>query len=143
MKRWLIAALAVGALVAVTGGTAATSKPYIGKWKAQVTAEQNLDYGVVDPRASGRYTLILTKTGTYRLYNPLDRWSNGTFTVSGRRIIFAEVSGWMGGCKATTKRGLYRWSIEAGELKFQTVVLGGDPCGGRWGSLTIPTWTRA
>jgi hypothetical protein len=55
MKRWLLAGLATAALVGVTGGTAATSKPYIGKWKAQVTADQLLDEGVVDPRAPGTW----------------------------------------------------------------------------------------
>lgn len=143
MKRLLIAGLATAALVGVTGGTAATSKPYIGKWKAQVTADQLLDYGVVDPRAAGRYVLILNKTGKYQLYNPLDRWSHGDYTATPRRMVFVEVSGWMGGCKAKNKKGVYRWSIKEGKLKLQTVVLGGDPCGGRWGTLTMPIWKKA
>ena len=83
MKRWLTtaAALAVTASIAATLGAAAT-KPYVGVWKARVTADQLLDNGIAQPQFKGVWKLTLAKDGTYRTYNPWDKWSSGVYSAN-------------------------------------------------------------
>ena len=58
MKRWLTsaAALVIIASMAATLGAAAT-KPYVGTWKARVTADQLLDNGIAQPQFKGVWKL--------------------------------------------------------------------------------------
>ena len=138
MNRWLLAGLVAAAVVGVTGGAAAAPTPY-GSWKAKLSLDDMYDKGY-DPRLAGTFKLVLAKNGTYRTYNDFDKWSNGTFTVSGPRIVFAEDAGCIKG-GITTKKGFYYWRIAGGKLKI--INRRGDPCGGRWQVLTYPLWTRA
>ena len=138
MKRLLIAGLVTAALVGVTGSVAGTPTPY-GTWKDHLSLNEMYDGGF-DPRLAGTYKLVLAKNGTYRTFNSLDKWSSGTFTVSGPRIVFAQDKGCLEG-GITTKKGFYRFAIKDGKLKLKTTA--GDPCGGRWQTLTYPTWKRA
>jgi hypothetical protein len=142
MKRWLTsaAALVTVASIAATLGAAAT-KPYVGTWKARVTADQLLDNGIAQPQFKGVWKLTLMKDGTYRTYNPWDKWSSGTYSANATRIVLSkDVQCLRGGLKGP---GLYRWSVKAGKLKLTSVAIGSDPCGGRWQTVSIPLWTRA
>ncbi len=138
MKLWLLAGLTIAALVGVTGGVAATPTPY-GTWKDHLSLDEMYDGGF-DPRLAGTYRLVLKKDGTYRTYNAFDKWDSGTFTVSENRIVFAEDRLCIEGGQ-TTKKGFYRFAIKDGKLKL--TARRGDPCGGRWQTLTYPTWKRA
>jgi len=138
MKRWLLAGLATTALVVASGGFASSPTPY-GTWKDHLTLDEMYDGGF-DPRLACTYKLVLAKDGTYKTYNDFDKWDYGTFTVSGSRIVFAEDKGCIEG-GITTKKGFYRFSLKAGELKLKATK--GDPCGGRWQTLTYPTWKRS
>jgi hypothetical protein len=142
MKHRLTAAVALLALFSVVASIgAATSKPYIGVWKARVTKAQLLDQGIVDPRMPGQWKLIFSKDGTYKTYNPLDKWGVGEYSAGPTRLVVRKDSAClMGGLKGP---GSYRWSMKAGQLKLTQVSLGSDPCGGRTQTLTIPLWTRA
>jgi hypothetical protein len=143
MKKWLLTGatlLAAGTLLGGLAG-AATGKPYVGSWKAKVTADLLLDYGIAQPKMRGTWRLQLNRDGTYRTYNPWDRWSNGTYSASATRMNFSkDVACSAGGFKGP---GIYRWSVKAGKLKLKSVSVGSDPCGGRWQTLAIPLWTRA
>jgi hypothetical protein len=137
MKRLLLAGLAIAAVVGATGGTAATPTPY-GTWKYHLSLNEAYDKGY-DPRMRGDYKLVLAKNGTYRWFHALSGgWASGTFTVSGRRIVFAGDTG----CAQPgfTKKGFYRFVIKDGKLTFKATR--GDTCGGRWQFLTYPTWKR-
>lgn len=130
--------LAAAAFTGVAGGVAVTPTPY-GSWKAKLSLDDMYDKGY-DPRLAGTFRLVLTRRGIYKTYNDFDKWSDGTFTVSGRRIVFADDRG----CRVgghTTKKGFYYWRITGGKLKI--INRRGDPCGGRWQVLTYPLWTRA
>lgn len=132
------AGLAAAALTGVAGGVAATPTPY-GTWTDHLSLNEIYDKGF-DPRLAGTFKLVLAKNGIYRTYNDFDKWSDGTFTVSGRRIVFADDRG----CRVgghTTKKGFYYWRITDGKLKI--INRRGDPCGGRWQVLTYPLWKRA
>jgi hypothetical protein len=137
MRRWLLAGLTTAVLVGVTGGVAATPTPY-GSWKDHLSLNEMYDGGF-DPRLAGTYELVLARDGTYKTYNDFDKWSDGTFTVSGSRIVFGDDRGCIEGGH-TTKKGFYRFSLKAGKLKL--TARRGDPCGGRWQTLTYPTWNR-
>jgi hypothetical protein len=142
MRRWFTtaAALAVVAALAATLGAAAT-KPYIGSWKARMTADELLDAGIVQPQMKGVWKLTLGKDGKYRLYNPWDKWTSGEYSADATRLVVRKDTGCVaGGLKGP---GLYRWSVKAGKLKLTSVYPGSDPCGGRWQTLAIPLWTRA
>ena len=139
-KRWLITAAAVAATSTILGGWAsASSSPYVGTWKTRLTMEQMLDKGY-DVRLAGTYKLVLAKDGTYRTFNSFDGWDHGAFTVSQHRIVFADDAGCEEG-NITTKKGFYRWSVTAGKLTL--TARRPDPCGGRWQTLTYPTWRRS
>lgn len=146
MKRYvviamliLVAALATVANAAGDGAQAAS--PY-GEWKAKMTKNQLIDYGMVDPRFVGTWKLVLSRNGTYRLFNPLDRWGNATFKVSGQRLIFQNDKWYCSHAPPSGQTfGVYRWSIKQGKLKL--TVVGADVCGGRWQTLATPLWTRA
>lgn len=134
-----LAASLVSALALVGGSSASQATPY-GKWKARMTKNALLDFGVVDPRAPGTWRLELRRNGTYRTYNPLDGWGQGTLKVSGQRLYLGKDAichndGTVGG------RAVYTWSITQGKLRL--ISFKPDPCGGRWGTLTIPVWGRA
>jgi hypothetical protein len=137
MKRWLLAGLTVIALISVSGGVAASPTPY-GTWKDRLSLDEMYDGGF-DPRLAGTYKLVLAKNGVARYYNSFDGWSDGTFTVSENRIVFADDRGCREGGH-TTKKGFYRFLVKNGKLKL--TARRGDPCGGRWQTLTYPTWTR-
>ena len=91
MKRWLTTAvaLAVTASIAATLGAAVT-KPYVGVWKARVTADQLLDNGIAQPQFKGVWKLTLAKDGTYRTYNPWDKWSSGVYSANATRIVLSK-----------------------------------------------------
>ena len=91
MKRWLTtaAALAVTASIAATLGAAAAT-PYLGVWKARVTADELLDDGIAQPQFKGVWKLTLAKDGAYRTYNPWDKWSSGVFSANATRIVFSK-----------------------------------------------------
>jgi hypothetical protein len=118
---------------------AATSKPYIGTWKARVTKAQLLDEGIADPRMPGLWKLILAKDGTYKAYNPLDRWYIGEYSAGPTRLVVRKTAI----CNDFPGPGLYRWSVKKGQLKLTQTSFGSDPCGGRTQMLTIPLWKRA
>ena len=142
MKRWLTtaSALAVTASIAATLGAAAT-KPYVGVWKARVTADQLLDNGIAQPQFKGVWKLTLARDGTYQTYNPWDKWSSGVYSANSTRIVFSKDVG----CLKAGLRGpgTYRWSLTKGKLKLTSVAIGNDNCGGRWQTVSIPLWTRA
>jgi hypothetical protein len=139
MKR-LTAFIAAGLVaVSVSTGGAATSKPFVGSWKAKLTVEQLLDYGIVQPKLRGTWKLELKADGTYRMYNPWDRWTTGRYSADATRIVVSKDTGCLkGGLKGP---GVYRWKLLTGKLKLASVKV--DPCGGRWQILTIPLWQRA
>jgi hypothetical protein len=140
MRRWLVVATVLAACTSLVGGWAsASSTSVLGTWKDHLSLNEMYDGGY-DPRLAGTFKLVLAKDGTYRTYNSFDGWDRGTFTVSENRIVFAEDKGCIEG-GITTKKGFYRWSITAGKLKL--TARRGDPCGGRWQTLTYPTWKRS
>lgn len=138
----LAAALLLVAWGSLGAVATASSKPYVGLWTARMSTAQMINEGF-DERLAGRFRLILSTDGTYRTYNALDRWSKGTFTVSGRRIVFAnDVLCKQGGFDF---KGVYTWAITNRTLRLTPVSrpgTSGDPCGGRWQTLTYPLWTR-
>jgi hypothetical protein len=142
MRRVAIAGAVLFAALSVAASLGATTtKPYAGEWKARMTKAQLIDQGFVDPRAVGVWRLVLQRDGTYRAFNPLDKWTNGDYTATGRRMTFRHdpfclEAGFKGG-------GRYSWSIKNGTLKLTTVSIGSDPCGGRFQTLTYPLWQRA
>ena len=142
MKRYLAIAMLVLvtalATVAQAGGGTLASSPY-GEWKAKMTKNELLDYGLVDPRFVGTWKLILKRDGTNRAFNGLDRWTSGSLTVSGKRLVVQKDAA----CDQNfpNSKGVYRWSIKQAKLKL--TVVGTDRCGGRWQTLTVPLWTRA
>ena len=139
----LVALVVTGAVVvAVATAGAATSGPYIGTWKAKMTADQLLDNGIAQPQFRGTWRLELKRDGTYRTYNPWDKWSSGVYKAKGTRLVFGEDRGCTQGGFAPTPAP-YKWTVKAGALKLKTVSAGGDVCGGRWQTLSIPDWTRA
>lgn len=139
-------AVAVALLLVAWGSmgalATASSTPYLGWWTARMSTAQMINGGF-DARLAGRFRLVLRGDGTYRTFNALDRWSKGTFTVSGRRIVFAnDVLCKQGGFDF---KGVYTWAITKRTLTLTPVSrpgVSGDPCGGRWQTLTYPLWTR-
>ena len=144
MKR-LIAVIAFGAAVSTLAiGVAAgapVGKPYVGSWKSKVTADVLLDNGIAQPQFRGTWRLELKRDGTYRTFNPWDKWSNGSYKAKGTRLVFGEDVGCTAGGFSPAPAA-YRWNVKAGKLKLKTVIAGGDVCGGRWQTLSIPLWTR-
>ena len=128
-------ALFAAVSVAASLGAAAT-KPYAGEWKARMTEAQLIDQGFVDPRAVGVWRLVLEQDGTYRAFNPLDKWTNGDYTATDRRI---DLQAGPGLPRVRLQgAGRYRWSVKNGKLKLTTVSIGSDPCGGRFQTLSVP-----
>jgi hypothetical protein len=142
MRRVAILGAAVFAAASMSASLgAALTKPYTGEWKARMTKAQLIDEGFVDPRAVGVWRLVLEQDGTYRAFNPLDKWTNGDYTATGRRITFRHDPFCLeAGLKGA---GRYSWSVKDGKLKLTAVSVGSDPCGGRWQTLTYPTWKRS
>ena len=147
MKRGVGATAAITVLLAAWGSAAALAadagRPYLGTWGARMSKAQMINAGL-DPRMAGTFRIVLRKDGTYKSYNSLDRWSSGTFTASGNRIVFAnDVL-----CKAGgfDFKGVYTWAIAKRTLRLTPLDrpgISGDPCGGRWQTLTYPvTWNR-
>jgi hypothetical protein len=142
VKRWLVMGAVLASVSSVLGGLAgaAAGKPYVGAWKAKLTADQLLDHGIVQPKLRGTWRLELKADGTYRTYNPWDRWLNGTYSANATRMVFSKDVGCLqAGLKGP---GTYRWKVTHGKLKLTGVAVGSDPCGGRWQTLSIPLWTR-
>lgn len=140
MKRRLGFALAL--LVACVSAQALASEgtaSYLGTWTARLSYAQMINEGF-DPRLAGSFRLVLRKNGTYTTFNSFDGPSHGRYRVSGRRIVFSNDVG----CRAGgfLGEGVYTWAIARGRLRLVTVRLGGDPCGGRWQTLTYPLWKR-
>ena len=139
MRRLAIAAAALFAAATVVASLgAATSKPYIGTWKARVTKARLLDEGIADPRMPGLWKLILAKDGTYKAYNPLDRWYSGEYSADRTRLVVRKTAI----CNDFPGPGVYMWSVKKGQLKLTQTSFGSDACGGRTQMLTIPLWTR-
>jgi hypothetical protein len=143
MKKWLLTGALLLAASSVLGGLAgaATDKPYVGSWKVKVTADELLDNGIGQPKMRGTWRLELKAGGTYRMYNPWDRWTEGTYSASATRMVFSKDTGCLKG--GLPGPGIYRWSVKAAKLKLTSVSPGSDPCGGRWQTLSIPLWKRA
>lgn len=133
------AAIAVSAAIGSAG--AGSTTPYIGAWKAKVTADLLLENGIAQPQFRGTWRLELNRDGTYRTFNPWDKWSNGSYKAKGTRLVFGEDAGCTAG-GFRSKPAAYKWTVKAGKLKLKTVIAGGDICGGRWQTLSIPLWTR-
>jgi hypothetical protein len=139
MRRPAVAVAALLAAVTVAASLGATtSKPYIGSWQARVTKAQLLDQGIADPRMPGRWKLILSRNGTYKAYNPLDKWFAGEYSAGPTRLVVRKDAT----CGQFPGPGIYRWSVKDGRLKLTQTSFGSDPCGGRTQQLTIPLWTR-
>jgi len=120
----------------------AASTPYLGLWTARMSTAQMVNGGY-DARLAGRFRLILRADGTYTTDTAPDRWSKGTYTVSGRRIVFANDVLCKGG--GFDFKGVYTWVIANRTLRLTPMSrpgVSGDPCGGRWQTLTYPLWTR-
>jgi hypothetical protein len=140
MRRLVTAgATLVAALSLVVSLGAATSKTYVGSWKARVTKAQLLDQGITDPRMPGQWKLIFDRDGTYRAYNPLDKWFAGKYSADATRLVVRKD----GACGQFPGPGIYRWAVKSGRLKLTQPSFGTDPCGGRVQMLTIPLWKRA
>jgi hypothetical protein len=143
--RRLIAVFAVGAAVSTLAiGVAAgapVGKPYVGSWKSKVTADLLLDNGIAQPQFRGMWRLELNRDGTYRAYNPWDKWLEGSYSANATRMVFSKDKGCIAG--GFRSPGLYRWKITKGKLDLTGVAVGSDTCGGRWQTLAIPLWTRA
>src|SRR5262245_63426934 len=80
--RVLVIATAAAAIVGssvVGSGGAASGKPYAGSWKARVTADLLIDNGIAQPQFKGMWRLQLNRDGSYRAYNPWDKWFKGTY----------------------------------------------------------------
>ncbi len=138
MKRRLAVA---GALLATYSSAAAlasgSEEAYLGTWADRVSLEQMYDRGL-DPRLAGSFRLVLRRDGTYTSFNSFDKASRGRFVVSGRRIVFSgDVGCAMAGLQG---KGAYTWALARGKLRLS--VVGSDPCGGRWQTLTYPIWTK-
>lgn len=134
-----LAAVLLGAF-GTAGALAGASGSPVGTWTARLSRAQMINEGL-DPRLAGTFRLVLRRTGTYMTFNSFDGASRGRFTVSGRKIVFfGDVS-----CNAAglDRKSAYTWSIARGRLRLTTVTVGGDPCGGRWQTLTYPVWKRA
>ena len=139
-KRILVLAAVLLGAFGTSGVLAGVSGSPVGTWTARLSRAQMINEGL-DPRLAGTYRLVLRSTGTYTTFNSLDGRSRGRFTVSGRTIVFfGDVS-----CNAAGLDGksAYTWSIARGRLRLTSVIVGGDPCGGRWQTLTYPLWKRA
>ena len=93
MKRLAITGAALFAAVSVAASLgAATTKPYVGEWKARMTADS-----AARPRASSirepsgcLEARPLAQDGTYRAFNPLDKWTSGDYSATRPRIVLQE-----------------------------------------------------
>jgi hypothetical protein len=139
MKRWLMAAVALtaAASIAATLGAAAT-KPYLGSWKAKVTADQLLDNGIAQPRFRGTWRLEFHRDGTYRAFNPWDKWFEGTYSADATRMVLTKDAKCGVGFQGP---GVNRWKVTDSKLKLTSVKV--DVCGGRRQTVSIPLWQRA
>ena len=115
------AALFAAASMAASLG-AATSKPYIGTWKARMTKAQLIDEGFVDPRAWVYGGSSSKQDGTYRAFNPLDRWTSGEYSAGADQARRQQRPA----CLAAGFKGpgIYRWSVKAGRLKLDHGLYG-------------------
>ena len=141
--RQMLALTTAAALLAAAVSTvgAATTRPYVGAWKAKVGADLLLDNGIAQPAFRGVWRLKLKPNGTYRAYNPWDKWLEGSYSANATRIVFSKDKGCLAaGFKSP---GVYRWKLTKGKLDLTSVAVGSDPCGGRWQTLSIPVWTKA
>ena len=110
-------------------------------WKARVTADQLLDNGIAQPQFKGVWKLTLAEDGTYRTYNPWDKWSSGVYSANATRIVLSKDVGCL---KAGLKGpGIYRWSLTKGKLKLTSVAIGNDNVRRTLANRSIPLWTRA
>jgi hypothetical protein len=138
MKRLLAVAALLGASTCAVAQGAA-SGPYLGTWTARLSKAQMINQGF-DPRLAGRFRLVLRRNGTYTTFNAFDGSSRGRFRVTGTRIVFSADVGCLAG--GIDGKGVYVWAIAHGALRLNLARIGGDPCGGRWQTLTYPVWRR-
>jgi hypothetical protein len=134
--------LAVALLVALGSleAFAAPAKaPYLGTWTDHLSRAEMYDQGF-DPFLAGTFRLVLRPNGTYTTFNSWDKASRGTYTVSGRRIVFANDVGCDRG--GFTGNGVYIWSLSKERLLLKQAHFGSDPCGGRTQMLTYPVWKK-
>jgi hypothetical protein len=143
VKKRLAFALAltlVAAWASLEAFAAVPKGPYLGTWTARLSTAQMINEGY-DVRLAGSFKLVLRPNGTYTTYNAWDGASRGTFTVSGRRLVFANdrgcIEGGFGGA-----RGAYTWVVGRGTLRLTAAGNALDPCGGRWQTLTYPVWKK-
>jgi hypothetical protein len=146
VKRRLASALALALLVAwgsLEALAAPAKAPYLGTWTDHLSRAEMYDRGF-DAQLAGPFRLVLRPNGTYTTFN----WyasrpsppSRGTYTVSGRRIVFAnDVECSKGGFEG---KGVYTWALSKGRLRLVQPYFGSDPCGGRWQALTYPIWKK-
>lgn len=139
MRRLLTVAAVLGASISAGAEGATSGSPYIGTWTGHLTTAQMINRGL-DARLAGSFRLVLRPNRTYTTFNSFDGASRGRYRVAGRKIVFSrDVGCTAGGFEGD---GSYRWSVTRGVLRLTQVVLGSDPCGGRWQTLTYPTWRR-
>ena len=55
-----------------------------------MTADQLLDNGIAQPQFKGVWKLTLETDGTYRTYNPWDKWSSGVYSANATRIVLSK-----------------------------------------------------
>jgi hypothetical protein len=131
--------VAWGSLDALAGPASA---PYLGTWTDRLSKAEMYDKGF-DAQMAGPFRLVLRSNGTYTTLSPYASRlfvSRGTYTVSGRRIVFAnDTECSKGGFEG---KGVYAWALSKGRLRLVQPYFGSDPCGGRWQTLTYPVWRK-
>ena len=74
--------------------------------------------------------------GTYRAFNPLDKWTSGDYTATDRRMTFRHdpfcLEAGFKGPAAVPLVGQER------EAEAHEVAIGSDPCGGRFQTAVVP-----
>jgi hypothetical protein len=137
----VIAAILVSSALAGADRQAGSSLsgPYLGSYRATLTADQAASRG--DVRMTGAFRLVLRRNSTYSAWNPLDGRVDGRVAaLPGRRLRFYADSGCVGGGFERPRGGTYRWSLNGRKLTFRLVSEG--PCTGRTQTLTYPVWSR-
>ena len=140
LSRTILTALAIAlAAPLVAAGAQSLSGPYVGRYTATLTRAQAAAKG--DSRLAGKFTLWLTRNGTYVSSNSFDRPSQGRLAaLSNHRLRFYDDVGCKDGGFERPGGGIYRWSLNDGRLTLRLVSEGA--CTGRRDTLTFPVWKR-
>ena len=137
----VIAVLVVAAILVPSplAGAGRLSSPYLGSYRATLTAHQAVTRG--DARMAGAFRLVLRRDGTYSAWNPLDGRTNGRLAaLPGRRLRFYADSGCLAGGVERPQGGTYGWSLNGRKLTLKLVSEA--RCSGRTQTLTYPLWKR-